>query len=139
MVRLPVLVPGCIFWAIFGSSNVVGQLTFGRIGGTNQDKSGSTIPNASVSLTNLDENITREVISNPQGSYEFLNLLPGRYSVVGEKSGFTKVRIPELRLDSRQERRVDLTLEIAAVTATVEVQAQAAQLNTENATLSATT
>ena len=124
--RLRVLFAGCIFWAIFGSSNFVGQSTFGSIVGTIQDKSGSLIPNATVSLTNLDENITREALSNPQGSYEFLNLLPGRYSVVGEKSGFTKVRIPELRLDSRQERRVDLTLEIAAVTETVEVQAQAA-------------
>jgi hypothetical protein len=138
MVRLRVLIAGCIFWAIFGSSNFVGQSTFGSIVGTIQDKSGSLIPNATVSLTNLDENITREALSNPQGSYEFLNLLPGRYSVVGEKTGFTKVRIPELRLDSRQERRVDLTLEIAAVTETVEVQAQAAQLNTENATLSDT-
>ena len=121
--------------AIVGSSNLVAQSTFGSIVGTVQDKSGSVIPGAKLTLTNLDENTTRETESNPQGSYEFLNVLAGRYSVVAEHSGFSRVRVAELRLDSRQERRLDLSMDVAAVTATVDVQAQVAQINTENATI----
>ena len=64
--------------AIVGSSNLPAQSTFGSIVGTVQDKSGSVIPGAKLTLTNLDENTTRETESNPQGSYEFLNVLSGK-------------------------------------------------------------
>ena len=133
--RLRVLAALFVCLAILGSTDIAAQSTFGSIVGTVQDKSGSVIPAASMRLTNLDENTSRETVSNSQGTYEFLNVPPGRYSIVGERAGFARVRIPEVQLDARQERRIDLKLELAALTETVEVQAQSAQLNTENATI----
>jgi hypothetical protein len=64
------------------------QSTFGSIVGTVQDKSNSVIPAASVcpTNTNLDENTNCETASNAQGAYEFLNVAPGRYSLVDAAS-----------------------------------------------------
>ena len=101
--RLQVLVVVFMCQAILGPTNAGAQSTFGSIVGTVQDKSNSVIRAASVRLTNLDENTSRETLSNSQGTYEFLNVAPGRYSLVGEHGGFSRVRIPEFRLDARQK------------------------------------
>jgi hypothetical protein len=91
------------------------------------------IPDVNILPTCLDENASREVHSNPCGS--FLNALPGRYSVAAARGGFWPIRVSDIQLDSRQEWRFDLTLDIAAVAAVVEMRALSAQVNTGNATL----
>lgn len=114
------------------------QSTFGSIVGTVQDPSGSGVPGASITVTDLDENTSRTVQSGGNGLYQFLNLKQGRYSVHVEKSGFATTQIPEVSLDARQERRLDLTLTLANVQQSVQVEATAAAINTENATIANT-
>ena len=86
--RLQVLAVVFVGQAILGPTNAGAQSTFGSIVGTVQDKSNSVIPAATVRLTNLDENTIRETVSNSHGTYEFLNVAPARYSLVGEHAGF---------------------------------------------------
>jgi hypothetical protein len=112
------------------------QSTNGTIVGTIQDSSGSVIPGVNLRLTNIDHNVSQQTASNTQGAYEFVDLSPGRYSLVAEKGGFSPVRVRELTLEARQERRADLKLSIATASQTVEVTDQATQINTENATIS---
>ncbi|MBV8731775.1 MAG: TonB-dependent receptor, partial [Acidobacteriia bacterium] len=114
------------------------QSTFGSILGTLQDSSGAVIAGGEVEITNLDENTIRKAISNDSGLYQFLNLPPGRYSLAANKSGFATARVPEITLEARQERRVDLMMGVTAVQQAVEVQAAGAVINTENATIGST-
>jgi hypothetical protein len=125
---------GCLFACAPASA----QSTFGSIVGTVQDASGAVISGSEVDLTNVDHNATSKTVSNDSGFYEFLNLKPGRYAMSAQKSGFASVRIVDVLLDARQEKRIDVTLGVAGVQQTVEVTADVNVINTENATISST-
>ena len=111
------------------------QSTFGTFVGTVQDQSGSVIAGAIVTITNLDENTVRSATTNTSGQYQLLNVPAGRYSISVIKPGFATAKVNEVSLDARQERRVDLSMAVASVQQTVEVSAEAAIINTENATI----
>src|SRR5262249_49150051 len=91
------------------------QSTFGTFVGTVQDQSGSVIPGAVITITNLDENTSRSATSSNSGQFEVLNLKPGRYSISATKVGFAAARVDQVSLDARQERRIDLTLSVTSI------------------------
>ncbi len=117
---------------------VFGQSTLGTILGTVQDQSGSIIPAVTVTAMNVDTATTRTATSNDAGQYEFPNLQPGTYSITAEKTGFATVKTERVTLDARQERRVDLTMGLAAIQQSVQVNAETVTINTENANISNT-
>ena len=135
---LPKRIPQLACLVLLACHGLFAQSTFGTFVGTIQDQSGSVVPGALVTVTDLDENSSRTTTSNNSGQFEVPNLKPGRYSISAVKAGLTAARINEILLDARQERRVDLTLAVTAVQQTVEVTAAAVSLNTENATIANT-
>jgi Carboxypeptidase regulatory-like domain len=114
------------------------QSTFGSMRGTVSDASGAVVPGATVTVHSLAQNFDRQATTNEAGEFVVENLQPGHYSVSVEHSGFSKALVPDAQLDARQELRIPVTLSMAAATTTVEVQADAAQINTENGTVSNT-
>src|ERR1700747_492779 len=64
------------------------QLTTADIVGTVSDSSGAVVPNANVTLKNLDTNETRSTQSNGTGDYSFTLLPVGHYSITVKASGF---------------------------------------------------
>jgi hypothetical protein len=113
---------------------VNGQSTFGSIVGTAVDGTGAVIPGVILTVTNLDDNSTRSVVAE-NGTFQALNLRPGSYRISASKSGFADSKTAALTLDARQQLRVDIKLEVAAVATTVEVSDAAAIVNTENGTI----
>lgn len=111
------------------------QSTFGDIRGTTRDPAGLALPQTIVTLHNLDENTTRSAISDDNANFLFENLKPGRYTLVGSKDGFASSPTTEVELVARQSVRVDLPLSLAQVQQSVQVEAAAQQINTENATV----
>lgn len=111
------------------------QSTFGDIRGTIRDPGGLALPQAVVTLHNLDENTTRSALTDDNASYLFENLKPGRYTVTASKDGFASSPTVTVDLVARQSARVDLGLSLAQVVQTVNVQVAADQINTENATV----
>ena len=122
----------------FGAWGARAQSTFGSIRGSVTDVSGAVIPGAAVTVHSLDENFDRHTTTGDAGDFVVENLKPGHYSVAVEHSGFTKTVVASVELDARQDLRLPVTLSIAAQSTTVEVQANAAQVNTENGTVSNT-
>ena len=59
----------------------VASLAWGQavtsVRGNVTDASGSAIPGAQIHLANPDTNVSRDTITNNDGSYEFLQLAPG--------------------------------------------------------------
>ena len=111
------------------------QSTFGDIRGTTRDPQGLALPQTLVTLHNVDENTSRSVISDDNANFLFENLKPGNYSVVASKEGFAASPTTTLELVARQSARVDLALSLAQVQQSVQVEAAAQQINTENATV----
>ncbi len=122
---------GCLLLPVPGNA----QSTFGDIRGTTRDPQGLPLPQALVTLHNLDENTTRSVISDDNASFLFENLKPGQYTLVGSKEGFAMSPTTAIELVARQSARVDLALSLAQVQQTINVEAAAQQINTENATV----
>lgn len=112
------------------------QSTFGTLLGTVKDSSGSIIPNATVKITNVDENTVRTVISNNNGDYEAVNSKPGRYRIEVTATGFQAFSTSEVTLVARQTLRVDATLNAGQVTERVDVTANAGAITTETQTIS---
>src|SRR5580658_4990943 len=111
------------------------QSTFGDIRGTIRDPTNLAIPQAEVTLRNLDENTSRVAVSDENGGFLFENLKPGHYTLGGVKPGFSQSSTVTLELTARQSARVDLSLSIGQVQQTVNVESAAEQINTENATV----
>src|SRR5689334_1318397 len=70
------------------------QTTDGPIPGAVTDPSGAPIAAAPVTLTNLGTSERRTQATGNDGLYLFVNLLPARYSISVEKSGFKRYTRP---------------------------------------------
>ncbi len=109
-----------------------GQTT-ATIVGTVTDSSGAVVPNATVTLTSQDTGLTRKTISSQGGNYVAPLLPVGQYSITAEATGFKRKTITGIVVQVNQEPRVDIVLEVGAVTESVTVSGEATQLQTENA------
>jgi hypothetical protein len=108
------------------------QSTFGDIRGTVRDPNGLVVPLAQVTLHNLDENTNRNALTDDTGGYLFENLKPGHYELAATKEGFAKTSTFALDLVARQSARVDVGFSLQQVQQTVNVEAAAEQIDTEN-------
>src|SRR5713101_5494224 len=66
------------------------QSFYGSIVGTVNDSTGAAVPQASVTLTNAGTSERRASQTDDQGSYRFVNLIPGSYRLEVERTGFRR-------------------------------------------------
>jgi Carboxypeptidase regulatory-like domain/TonB dependent receptor len=125
----------CFCLILIFSVPVRAQTTYGSITGTVTDSSGAAITDAQVTLTNLGTSDNRIESTGADGLYSFVNLLPGRYSIDVEKSGFKRTARPEVIVEVGQTARIDLTMQVGDVTQTVEVTGETPQLQSETSSL----
>jgi Carboxypeptidase regulatory-like domain len=117
------------------SSRCFGQSTFGSVVGTVQDSSQALVPGAAVTLHSQDDNSDRTTTSGPNGDFQFVNLKPGRYSVISKAPGFGDAEVPAFDLLPRQTARVNVVMNLQSQQTTVEVSATATLISTDKATL----
>lgn len=106
-----------------------------EITGRVSDPSGGVIPQASVKVTNVDNGTSRTSASNDQGYFTVSALIPGSYEVRVEKDGFKPIARTGIRLNVDDKTRIDFALQVGNVHETVEVSANAVQLESESSTL----
>ncbi len=114
---------------------IAAQEAAGRIIGVVTDPSGSVIPHAKVTVTNVDTNQNSEATSAADGSYQVLLLPVGSYRVSAEAQGFRKTVTSPQKLDINQSLKIDLKLEVGTTSETVQVEAYASGVETVVATL----
>src|SRR5215831_17811401 len=112
-----------------------GQNVYGTLAGTVSDSSGAAVADATVTLTNLDTNEKHTMSTNASGNYTFVNILPGRYKVEAEKSGFKKVVRQPILVEIESGLRVDLTLAVGSQSETIEVTSEVPLLQPETNSL----
>src|SRR5215470_211464 len=113
------------------------QNAYGTIAGTVTDASGAAVPDATVTLTNLATAEKHSQPSSGSGDYTFVNILPGRYRLEGEKSGFKKFIREPIVVEIESGLRVDMALQVGSQAETVEVSGEAAVLQPETQSLGA--
>jgi len=109
-------------------------MTTGDIVGVVTDASGAVVPNAKVTAKFADTNETHTETANGSGQYRFTLMQPGDYYVSGEATGL-KSKTEKFTLIAGQATAINLTLNVQGTQEVVEVEAQAAILQTENANL----
>jgi len=97
------------------------------------DSSGAAVQGARVTIRNVNTGVERTQQSNEAGLYGFQLVEVGSYQVRCEHSGFRAQVVNGLRVETAAQVRQDFSLEVGAVTETVNVAASAVTLNTENA------
>jgi len=115
---------------------IFGQSTFGSVRGIAQDNSDAVIADTKIILHSTDENSERTVNANASGEFGFENVKAGHYTLHASHDGFAETVISGISVEARQDLRFTVSLDIAAQTTTVQVTSDAAQIDTENATLS---
>jgi outer membrane receptor protein involved in Fe transport len=95
------------------------------------DASRASVADASIRVRDINTNEIRTARSTAEGEYTVSALSPGSYEVTIEKAGFKTLRETALELAVDQTARLDVVLQIGAVTESVEVQATVPLLNTE--------
>jgi len=113
------------------------QNAYGTIAGTVTDASGAAVPDATVTLTNLATAEKHSQPSSGSGDYTFVNILPGRYRLEGEKSGFKKFIREPIVVEIESGLRVDMALQVGSQAETVEVSGEAVTLQPETQSLGA--
>jgi hypothetical protein len=108
------------------------QLDRGTFTGTTLDSSGAVVPSVKVMIRNANTGVTYGTETSPGGQYTVPNLPIGTYDLTFEATGFNKRVQRGVELSVAEVRRVDATLEVGAVTETVEVTAQLVRLQTDS-------
>ena len=123
-------------WCVVASaSSGFAQVAAGEITGLVKDQAGAAVPGATVTVTNVDTNRQRVVVSSGEGVYAAPSLAPGDYRVDVDLPGFKPVRQTGIRLSTGEKARIDFDLAVGEVRELVTVTADASILRAETASL----
>ncbi|MBK9167207.1 MAG: TonB-dependent receptor [Bryobacterales bacterium] len=109
------------------------QTTFASITGTVTDAGGAVIPNVTIEATHTRSNYKYTVVSNEAGSYTLAQLLEGEYTLRAAAPGFQEFFVQNIQLVARDQRRIDVQMQVGAVETRIEVSAGATLIETETA------
>ena len=121
--------------ALFFSVPAFPQGTTGTLRGQVLDPAGASVANAQVTAINKDTGVSTKIVTTSAGTYSFPSILPGKYTVTVEASGFKKYIKNDVVVLADQDNVADSLLEIGGATETIEVSAGAVQVQTTSSTL----
>jgi hypothetical protein len=107
--------------ALLGAPFAGAQSTGGRVRGTVSDPSGAAIAAATIQLINEATHATRQVQSNENGEYVFVEVPVGSYEINVSQQGFKKYLRKGIPVNLNEVVAVDITLTVGGSTETVEV------------------
>lgn len=102
------------------------QTSTGTIVGSITDSSGAVVSGAKVQITNTGTNSKIQTTTNAEGDYTAPLLPPGGYSVSVSAAGFKAFEQAGIQLQVQQQARVNIVLQVGAITESVTVQGDAA-------------
>src|ERR1700744_6814230 len=95
-----------------GSIKAIAQYEDGSLSGTIHDASGAVVPNATITVTNVNTGITAKVVSNSSGDYEVPSLHVGVYSIKAEATGFASAEAKNISIAVAARQHSELTLQV---------------------------
>lgn len=116
-------------------ATIFGQTYTATVTGTVVDPGGAAVPKVKVVAVNQATKLENTASTSDTGVYRIPFLPIGTYVVTAELAGFKKVVSSAIQLEVNQTARVDLTLELGAVTDEVTVSGTSPLLQTESPTV----
>ncbi len=112
--------------------------TDGAIGGTVYDSNGAVVANAKVVVHNNGTNAEKEITTNEAGYYRIVNLPSGTYTLTINQQGFSAYKAEQVIVQVGSVTDVSPRLGVGAATETVDVTAEAPQINVTSAEVATT-
>jgi hypothetical protein len=103
-----------------------------QLSGAVTDPGGGVLPGSEVTVTQTATGMTRTTFTGAQGEYVFTNLPVGPYKLAAKLSGFSAFEQTGIVLAVGDTRTVNVTLKVGSLTETVQVQADASQVDTRS-------
>ena len=126
-----------LVFALATGARVLAQGSTSSITGTVVDSAGGAIPGAAVLVKN-QSGVSFEAVSNGEGLFNVPGVSPGVYTVTVSLSGFKTAEFKDVRVLPGTPASITATLEVGALTETVNVAASSELINTQTATVSST-
>jgi len=126
---LRVLLFGLIL-GLLATQSAFADNVYATIRGTVADPSGAVIAGAQVTATNTVTGVSKTTTSQANGSFEFLQLPVGPYSVTVTKQGFKSFKSSGFTLSVNQVFQMSAKLEVGTANETIEVTANSVQVET---------
>jgi hypothetical protein len=125
----------CVCLLSILSSSLNAQVDQGAITGIVSDPSGAVVPNAKVTLRNIDIGLTLETVTSNSGQYTFSPVRIGNYTVTASAQGFSSTTQQNLKVNVQQRLEVNIQLQLGSATETVTVTGAPPQLQTTEASV----
>jgi hypothetical protein len=110
-----------------------GQAVNATLLGTVTDATGSVVPRAKVTVTEVNTGVSHAAQTNESGNYTFPDLPPGQYSVTAETAGFKTETRRDVTLLVNTSTRIDVQLQPGNISEHIEVTGVPALLETDRA------
>jgi hypothetical protein len=122
-----------LFAITFIASTALAQVTSGTIFGDVKDSTGAMIQNASVTIANPANGITRTIVTGADGSFVAPGLYPGMYKITVEAKGFEKLESSGFVLNAADKLSAgELVLTVGAASQEVSVTADVGQIQLQS-------
>ncbi len=135
--RLGWMLSICVLAACTGTT-AFAQSTTGSIYGTVTDSTSAVIPNATITVTNLETNQIYRATSNGSGNYVFPSLSPGTYKISAQMTSFRGETQTGLHLDANQNVQASFSLVAGAKEQSITVEATNTLIDTRSSQLATT-
>lgn len=119
-------------FVLFIACGVVWAQSTAQINGAVTDSSGAVLPGVEITATQVDTGLVRNVVSNETGAYTLTNLPVGPYKLEASLPGFRTYSQTGIVLQIGGNPTVNIALAVGALSETVEVQANAALVETRS-------
>jgi hypothetical protein len=107
-----------------------GQEFRGAIHGTVRDASGALLPGVTVTVTNVETNVSQTVVTETKGLYQVTHLNPGTYTVAASLEGFKPMVRKSVPVRIGDDLPLDFKMELGGVSETISVTAGTPVLDT---------
>ena len=115
------------------SPAVSAQVLYGSVVGNVKDASGSAVPGAGVVIQETGTGFSRQTSTNEAGQFQFSTVPGGVYEINVAKAGFTSFVSKNVTVSPNAVSRMDVSLEVGAVSDSIRVDAAPAALQTDRA------
>ncbi|HEY2946201.1 MAG TPA: TonB-dependent receptor [Vicinamibacteria bacterium] len=111
------------------------QVLYGTLVGEVTDSTRAGVPGAAVTITHKETNLSREATTDTSGTFRFVNLPPGTYTVKVSMTGFKEYSKENVPVTPNTISRVEVSLAVGQLSEAITVQSERALLQTDKADL----
>src|SRR2546425_1274762 len=134
MKRMVFVLSVVLFISLIACTDMWAQAT-AQISGAAKDQSGAVLPGVEITVTQTETGIARSAITNETGSYVLPNLALGPYRLEATLPGFRSFVQSGIVLQVNSSPVINLVLQVGQVSEQVEVQANAALVETRSSSV----